>query len=419
MTPGLEAEAERLLSLRTRDIRFSPEMLQAYREKTWPQRSKIARAWMVWVALIAIAFIPVSYLLAPESLQAAILISGFLVPAMHACAYPVWRKPRSDAVEGLSVVLLMVGVTTAYNYLSVITGGNGYGRFLSDIVFWNAIAIMVFNVSYRWTVALMVCTVANLLCFEVLNPTATYKEAIGFTIFYVIGLFAATAARKTQSLLAQKTFLMSLRDQYQRAQLEILATRDPLTGLPNRRAAASLIDRLWNDRRIAKTSVAFVMADIDSFKQLNDSAGHAAGDACIQRVARAIEQSVRLGDDAVCRYGGEEFLIVLTDTTPDLTWALAERIRGAVEALDIVNPGVQTSDGSRGVVTISLGIAFAHEGAAPELVAKRADDALYDAKRSGRNVVYMTTDKASTEEGSSMSPETGLPDSRNPHTSVA
>ena len=68
---------------------------QAFRKKDWPQRSKIARAWMVWVALISMGFVPVSYLLAPDFLPLTTLISGLLVPALHACAYLVWRKPAA------------------------------------------------------------------------------------------------------------------------------------------------------------------------------------------------------------------------------------------------------------------------------------------------------------------------------------
>ena len=136
------------------------------------------------------------------------------------------------------------------------------------------------------------------------------------------------------------------------------------------------------------------MADIDLFKRLNDTAGHAAGDACIKRVAKTIEESVRLGEDAVFRYGGEEFLVVLAHATPDLAWTIAQRIRSSVEALGIVNPGIQQVDGVTGVVTISLGVAFAQEGAAPETVAKWADDALYDAKRGGRNLVFLSNGHA-------------------------
>jgi len=399
LTPALEAEAERLLAGRTRDIEFSPEMLRAYREKNWPQRSKIVRAWMTWVATIAMAFVPVSYLIVPESLWVVAFVSGALVPALHMCTYMVWRKPRSSAVEGLSLVLLMVGVTVVYGFLAVATGGRDYERLLTCIMYVNTIAIVVFNLDYVWTLCLMICAIGNFFGFEIFNPAVNYQEAIGTTIFYAMGIFAATIARKTQSILARKTFLMSLRDQYRSAklkdanrQLEILATCDPLTGLANRRSAEQLIEKLWSDRRIAKTAIAFMMADIDWFKLLNDTAGHAAGDECIKSVAHAIEMAVR-DEDAVCRYGGEEFLIVLSNTTPDLAWTLAERIRGAVEALGIVNPGIRRADGSSAVITISLGVAFARDGAAAQLVAKWADDALYDAKRSGRNVVFMATDK--------------------------
>src|SRR5438105_15861408 len=86
VTPALEAETERLLTQRTRDIQFSPEMVRAYRRKDWPQRSKIARAWIIWVALISMAFVPVSYLLAPAFLLPTTVVSGLFVPALHGFA---------------------------------------------------------------------------------------------------------------------------------------------------------------------------------------------------------------------------------------------------------------------------------------------------------------------------------------------
>jgi diguanylate cyclase (GGDEF)-like protein len=191
-------------------------------------------------------------------------------------------------------------------------------------------------------------------------------------------------------------------------QLEILATRDPLTGLGNRHSATDLIEKLWRDPTIPKACIAFIMADIDLFKRLNDTAGHAAGDECIRRVAKTIEESVRLGDDSVFRYGGEEFLVVLVHASPDLAWTIAERIRSAVEALAIVNPGAHRVDGSAGVVTISLGVAFAQEGVGPEIVAKWADDALYDAKRCGRNVVFLSNPHAAAANTHPAQPPQGL-----------
>lgn len=401
MTPALEAETERLLSQRTRDIQFSPEMMRAYRKKDWPQRSKIARAWTVWVALISVAFVPVSQLLAPNALWRVAAISGLLVPALHACAYLVWRKPRSAAVEGLSLVLLMSSVMLAYGSLAVVAGGSDYERILMSVMYANTISIVVLNVDYVWTLALMVCSIGIFFGFEVFNPAIELREAIGTSVFFAIGIYASTIARKTQSILGRKAFLMSLRNQYRsdalksaNLQLEILATRDPLTGLGNRRSATDLIERLWSEPSIPKACIAFIMADIDYFKRLNDSAGHAAGDACIRRVAQTIESAVRQDQDTVFRYGGEEFLIVLTHASPDLAWTIAQRIRSAVEALAVANPGLRSSDGLVGRITISLGIAFAQDDAAPEMVAKWADDALYDAKRSGRNAVFFAGPQA-------------------------
>jgi diguanylate cyclase (GGDEF)-like protein len=405
MTPALEAETERLLSQRTRDIQFSPEMVRAYRQKDWPQRSKIARAWMIWVALISMAFVPISFLLAPNLLRLTTAISGLLVPALHACAYLVWRKPREAAVEGLSLILLMSSVMIAYGLLAVAAGGSDYERFLTCIMYVNTIAIVVFNVDYVWSLCLMASSTGIFFAFEIFNPAIDFEEAIGTTVFYAMGIYAATIARRTQSILGQKAFLLSLRNQYRsdalkaaNHQLEILATHDPLTGLGNRRSATHLVERLWRDATIPKASIAFMMADIDLFKRLNDTAGHAAGDQCIRRVAKTIEESVRLGEDAVFRYGGEEFFIVLTHASPDLAWTIAERIRTAVEALTIVNPGVHPMENSSGMVTISLGVAFAQEDVAPEIVAKWADDALYDAKRGGRNIVFLSNAHATADD---------------------
>ena len=416
ITPALEAETERLLSQRTRDIRFSPEMIRAYRKKDWPQRSKIARAWMIWVALISMAFVPVSHLLAPDFLILTIVISGLLVPALHAGAYLVWRKPRSADVEGLALMLLMASVMLAYGVLAVEAGGSNYERFLICIMYVNTIAIVVFNIGYVWSLALMVSSTSIFFGFEIFNPAIDFKEAVGTTVFFSMGIYAATIARKTQSILGQKAFLLSLRNQYRsdalksaNHQLEILATRDPLTGLGNRRSATELVDRLWRDPATPKACIAFIMADIDLFKRLNDTAGHAAGDECIRRVAKTIEKSVRLGNDAVFRYGGEEFLVVLAHASPDLAWTIAERIRSSVEALGIVNPGVRPVDGSNAVVTISLGVAFAQEDAAPETVAKWADDALYDAKRGGRNIVFLSNAHAAGEDARPAQPKSTSP----------
>jgi diguanylate cyclase (GGDEF)-like protein len=345
---------------------------------------------MVWVCALSCVYVPVSYLIVPSVVGFTAIVGFLLVPGLNLCGYLVWRKPRSDFAEGLSVFLIISAMMIAFGLLGVAAGGSNYERSLTGIFYVSTAAIVVINISYGWSMALMVACASIYCGFEIFNPEISLRTALGTSSFYTMAAYAITLTRKVQLTLSRRAFLMSLRDHYRREQLEILATLDPLTGLANRRSADAMIERLWNDRGIPKASIAFFMADIDSFKQLNDTVGHAAGDQCLQVIAQTIKESLRLDSDAVFRFGGEEFLIVLTNTTPDRAWALAERIRGAVERLAIANPGIHNASGPDGVVTISLGVAFAREDVAPEHVAKWADEALYDAKRSGRNVTFLS-----------------------------
>jgi len=146
------------------------------------------------------------------------------------------------------------------------------------------------------------------------------------------------------------------------------ASTDPLTGLPNRRAAASRLTQALSHGSV----VAVVLFDIDHFKRVNDTLGHAAGDQVIQRVGQTLQACARDGD-LIARWGGEEFIGVLRGTTEGAR-KFAERARLAVAAL-------QTEAGS---ITISAGVAAGVAGSDP---VKLADEKLYEAKRSGRNRV--------------------------------
>lgn len=171
----------------------------------------------------------------------------------------------------------------------------------------------------------------------------------------------------------------------QAEKLRGMAYTDGLTGIPNRRR----MDQYLADefRRAARTStcLSIVMADIDYFKQYNDTCGHQAGDFCLQRIANAIKATLRRPADLVARYGGEEFAIVLPDTTMDGAIALAEEIRMRIESLAIL---CETA-GIAGRVTLSLGVSSAlpNSHAADHPLLTQADTALYQAKANGRNRV--------------------------------
>jgi two-component system chemotaxis family response regulator WspR len=162
-----------------------------------------------------------------------------------------------------------------------------------------------------------------------------------------------------------------------------LAVTDPLTGLKNRRGLDQALDREWRRGSRDTTPVGIIMVDVDHFKAFNDTYGHVAGDDCLRRVAAVLRDVATRGSDVVCRYGGEEFVILLPNTSDEGTGVVAERVVEGIRdlAIEHVHPG----GGS--VVTVSAGFVAARPWAAddPEHAMRQADDALYLAKRQGRD----------------------------------
>ena len=169
--------------------------------------------------------------------------------------------------------------------------------------------------------------------------------------------------------------------QEQNQLLETLAVTDSLTGLYNRKKLNDILaDQLARFRRNHKSFVA-LMLDLDNFKSINDNYGHVAGDAVLADVAVILKQSVR-NVDYVARYGGEEFVVVLVETALGAALDIAERIRSEVEIRRFCASDTLIS------VTVSLGVTHSRDGDNdPEEVLARADHALYEAKRAGRNQV--------------------------------
>ncbi|HEY2033965.1 MAG TPA: PleD family two-component system response regulator [Rhizomicrobium sp.] len=162
-----------------------------------------------------------------------------------------------------------------------------------------------------------------------------------------------------------------------------MAITDQLTGLHNRRYMARHLDSLISNAQKSNKPLSFLIMDIDHFKSVNDTHGHDIGDEVLREFSNRISANIR-GIDLACRYGGEEFVVVMPDTDVEFAHTIAERLRKSVETNSIEISRVPNVLN----ITISIGIAVSQgEGDNAEKLLHRADQALYRAKRSGRNRV--------------------------------
>jgi diguanylate cyclase (GGDEF)-like protein len=224
----------------------------------------------------------------------------------------------------------------------------------------------------------LICAVAALQTAEGRGPFASALPAttplllLAFTGTVVItGLVLnAVVGERSRAIEALAQALKTLKEE---------AIRDPLTNLYNRRFLHDYLSRELVRARRESARIAVLMVDLDHFKRVNDTAGHSAGDEVLVRVAALLKRYIR-GSDIACRFGGEEFTLVLPNATRDSARARAEAICKAVR-----------EEGSHLLgVTASLGVAVFPDGVAePEALLRAADRALYEAKDRGRNQVRM------------------------------
>jgi len=168
------------------------------------------------------------------------------------------------------------------------------------------------------------------------------------------------------------------------ARFRNLALADELTGLPNRRAFNLQFENVWADAIAGGKTLALVILDVDQFKQYNDVVGHVGGDACLRSIAYVLAGIVEAGNGIAARIGGEEFAVILPDTGEVRAQEVAEEIRLSVAGLALPHPFSPC-----GVQTVSLGVAarVPLSGQPSIDLMRLADQALYSAKRSGRNQV--------------------------------
>ena len=227
----------------------------------------------------------------------------------------------------------------------------------------------------------MTAVAAAVIAMIIISPALrqiNWPSLVAFIVFTsVIGvLYGISNKRQLEEIEKQRNQLV-----LDEAKLRALSVRDPLTGLYNRRYMEETFDREIQRAIRKQQQLCVIMADIDGFKEINDTVGHVLGDKVLVKVSALLMKNIRTSDVA-CRFGGDEFCLILPDCTLDEGIRRAEMLRRVIERLG------EDVEAKTDRVTLSLGVAAMPEsGNTREALLAAADSALYSSKRAGRNRV--------------------------------
>jgi len=343
------------------------------------------------LALFYFSYTLVDIFLLPDVAFRSVLLRALIVGPPTVMLFAYYKRPVSIRRKELAAVLVVCLATVAW--CAVLIGSENphvLGYFYAGLVFLMVLTIVLippFEYSLYGSLFVFACLYATIGFLAgtdrgyVMNHLALSVPVLVLTLIANYR-FCAESLR----LYLENVSVETLREELaaRNAELERISHVDPLTGLANRRALDRHAAEL--QRQPPRQSyLAVIIVDVDYFKTFNDCYGHAEGDRCLRAVARAIRTACD-ADDVVCRFGGEEFLILRSEYSPRprCALALAENIRYKVASLAIPHQPTQ-----EGKVTVSVGVCsgpFDPEAELERLI-KTADIALYEAKREGRNRV--------------------------------
>ena len=277
------------------------------------------------------------------------LVDATLVIGLAGLSWYLY-KTHKVRVASVSLVLLAVAGLLLTNYMKGATQ-----------VFWiYPVLVGVFFMIERREALLI-----SLLAVGGLAPIIVHKFD-SFTLVSILITITVTCAL---------AYAFATITRGQRDELMQLATKDPLTGVGNRRALQKKLDDAIATRHRTDIACSMLMLDLDHFKQVNDQHGHAKGDEILIKITELVGMRIRV-TDSIYRIGGEEFVIVAENLNLENAARLAEQLRTIVEAYELA---------AGSAVTISVGVAQHHAGESAEDWMSRADNALYMAKHAGRN----------------------------------
>lgn len=358
------------------DLRFAPDLELAFQAFHLKRARARVRFFQLALGLLAIA--AAVDLTVLDSLPLTQVVLGWLgvtIPACLALALTSWSRLYERLyLPAARVLLPVIATVSAFGIADRRIAGH------PDLFYFlTSFSIAVFFLGGQ-----------------------LFREALLVNIFMVgaLGLALALAGWSAAHVVYYSTVLVitsavgafvyqgverQLRTSFlERGLLSEMVARDGLTGLENRGAFDDDYARLWQQAMRDRRSLALLLIDVDHFKAYNDRYGHQAGDAALRRVAQVVQRFARRPLDIAARYGGEEFLVALYDLAAEHVREIAEQLRESVQGL-----GIQHDDSPAGVVTASIGVSIVspRAGRSSEGAVQLADEALYAAKRGGRNSV--------------------------------
>jgi diguanylate cyclase (GGDEF)-like protein len=373
-----------------RSLRFAGLIEKEFRESHVAQNLPRARLSGLIALIIVLAVTCIDLMLGSTTAGTLnTLRLGVLCPLLVAFAIGI-SVPAAQRyyTEIIAVGVTLIGLVVTYiAHLGALDGSSYVLAGLVLVVMYGCLFLgLLFNVAMTVTALLIGIHFVTGIVVGLPFDQLYYSTAIlgGAAVIGGISTYNLEHALRTNFL--------------ETRMLNELAERDGLTGLYNRRIFDDYVERLWRQSRREGTAIAIVFVDIDCFKPYNDLYGHQAGDDCLKKVAKCIARGAKRPFDFAARYGGEEFVLVLYGPPEEYSRTVPEQIRRDVLDLAIAHGGSNVSK----YVTVSVGLALASADTSRSLAGaiQAADEALYQAKREGRNlVVFKDSDSSDVETG--------------------
>lgn len=391
LLPRLEEHIRRFEAGRMDALWFPPELEVHYLADTVTARGRMLLMQGL-VGLVAYDFFIVGdYLLTPERFMRAMIVRfAVFTPFVLLASFVFVRRRSAVLMDFCAACLCIAGAAGVLSISPGVDRGDQFGLILMLLI---ANCILRIELPF----AVVVSTVMLLMQGTRLHLDKAHSVAWQWYMGGVLGWVAllTLAANFTMTRERRYNYLLQLRGRLQRgllaginAELLALSSTDRLTGLPNRRAYDERLLELWRIAEDRNEPFSAVMVDVDFFKRLNDTHGHAYGDKVLQRVASLLQQALRSEGDFVARFGGEEFVVLLPNTDTEAAYKVAERMRTLVQVAG--SPAMQKDSPfvpSDLWTTVSCGVATCAAGTThdPHRLIMAADSALYRAKKEGRN----------------------------------